>query len=286
MSAVSLLVRLGLAALFLGLSPALARAAEVTFPELEAAVPGHKDVSYFDLARDIVPDLTKANGIYQGHVVVDIRHIGGPDDASSPPETINLPGIAVLPIRSDGRDRLLLLLDFGDAADSANGFAVLALYDLSSGQRLLDAANVAYDRSTYFRDGASLAISGDTDAVVTMSTHFNSSQGYVTTALILPRGDRLELIDTIFTFDESLCEFRREQVPSFKVIGAAGGRFAPIEATVTETTTPSDESCGAKKPEPATRTITVTYKWDDAASRYAPDSDALERLAVENQSRF
>ena len=178
---------------------------------------------------------------------------------------------------------MLLLLDFGDAADSANGFAVLALYDLSSGQRLLDAANVAYDRSTYFRDGASLAISGDTDAVVTMSTHFNSSQGYVTTALILPRGDRLELIDTIFTFDESLCEFRREQVPSFKVIGAAGGRFAPIEATVTETTTPSDESCGAKKPEPATRTITVTYKWDDAASRYAPDSDALEKLAVENQ---
>ena len=75
MSAVSLLVRLGLAALFLGLSPAMVRAAEVTFPELETTVPGHKDVSYFDLARDIVPDLTKANGIYQGHVVVDIRHI-------------------------------------------------------------------------------------------------------------------------------------------------------------------------------------------------------------------
>ena len=109
------------------------------------------------------------------------------------------------------------------SADSANGFAVLALYDLSSGQRLLDAANVAYDRSTYFRNGASLAISGDTEAVVTISTHFNSSQGYVTTALILPRDDRLELIDTIFTFDEMLCEFRREQVPSFKVIGAAGG---------------------------------------------------------------
>ena len=67
------------------------------FPNLRRPYPGIKDVSYFDLARDIVPDLTKANGIYQGHVVVDIRHIGGPDDVSSPPETINLPGIAVLP---------------------------------------------------------------------------------------------------------------------------------------------------------------------------------------------
>ena len=195
----------------------VAGAAEVTFPDLETAVPGHPDISYFDLARDIVLDLAKANGIYQGHVVVDVRHIGGPDDASSPPETVNLPGIAVLPIRSDGRDRLLLLLDFGDAADSANGFAVLALYDLSSAERLLDAANVAYDRSTWFREGASLAVSADTDAVITMSEHFNSSQGYVTTALILPRDDRLELIDTIFTFNEKLCEFRREQVPSFKV---------------------------------------------------------------------
>ena len=268
-------------------SPLRSQAAEVTFPDLDTAVPGYPDIRYFDLARDIIPDLAKWNGIYQGHVVVDVRHIGGPDDASAPPETINLPGIAVLPIRSDGRDRLLVLLDLGDAADSANGFAVLALYDLSSAQRLLDAANVAYDRSTYFRDEAALAISGDTDAVVTMSTHFNSSQGYVTTALILPRDDRLELIDTIFTFDENVCAFRREQVPSFKVTGAAGGTFAAIEATVTETTKPSDESCDdEQKPAPATRSITVTYKWDDAASRYAPDSDALEKLAVEDQERF
>jgi hypothetical protein len=263
------------------------RAAEVSFPDLDTAVPGYPDIRYFDLARDIVPDLAKWNGIDQGHVVVDVRHIGGPDDASAPPETINLPGISVLPIRADGRDRLLVLLDFGDAADSANGFAVLALYDLSSAERLLDAANVAYDRSTYFRDPASLAISGDTDAVISESTHFNSSQGYVTTALILPRDDRLQLIDTIFTFNEELCEFKRDQVPSFKVTGTAGATFAPIEATVTETTTPSEESCNdQQKPAPATRTIAVTYKWDDAASGYAPDSDALKRLAIEDRERF
>jgi hypothetical protein len=286
MPTMSLLPMLLLATLVLMLAPTSSRAAEVTFPDLEAAVPGHKDISYLDLAQDIVLDLAKANGVYQGHVVIDVRHIGGPDDASSQPETINLPGVAALPIRSDGRDRLLLLLDFGDAADSANGFAVLALYDLSSAERLLDAANVAYDRSTWFREGASLAVSADTDAVITMSEHFSSSQGYVTSALILPRDDRLELIDTIFTFNEQLCEYKRQQVPSFKTVDAAGSAFASIEAVVTETTTPSDESCEGQKPAPATRTITVTYKWDDAASRYAPDSDALKKLAVENQQRF
>ena len=52
---------------------------------------------------------------------------------------------------------------------------------MSATPRLLDAANVGYDRSTYFRDPAALAVAEGTDAVVTMSTHFNSSQGYVTT---------------------------------------------------------------------------------------------------------
>lgn len=95
------------------------------------------------------------------------------------------------------------------------------------------------------------------------------------------------MIDTIFTFDENRCDFRREQIPSFKATGTAGGAFAAIEATVTETTTPSDEDCSSEqKPEPARRSITVTYKWDDASSRYAPDSDAFEKLAAEDETRF
>ena len=216
-----------------------------------------------------------------------MRDISGADDGGSPPSTTSLPNAAVLGIKAGGKDRLTMLFDLGDAADSANGFAVLALYDLSSAQRLLDAANVAYDRSTYFRDPAALGISDDNDAVVTMSTHFNSSQGYVTTALILPHDDRLELIDTIFTFDENLCAFRRQQVPSFKVTGMAGATFAAIEATVTETTTPSGKAATTSKSRRRRSvTITVTYKWDDAASRYAPDSDALKKLAIEDQERF
>jgi hypothetical protein len=119
-----------------------------------------------------------------------------------------------------------------------------------------------------------------------MSTHFNSSQGYVTSALILPRNDRFELIDTVFTFDEKSCAFERAQAPLFKVLAASGGGFAAIEATVTETTSPGEPDCGADVPEPSTRTIAVTYKWDDAASRYVADSDAFDKLAAENAGRF
>ena len=63
-----------------------------------------------------MPDLAKVADGYQGHVVVDLRHIGGPDSSTPPPETIDNPGIASLPICVGGRDRLILLLDLGESA--------------------------------------------------------------------------------------------------------------------------------------------------------------------------
>ena len=43
---------------------------------------------------------------------------------------------------------------------------------------------------------------------------------------------------------------------------------------------------GEDLPEEGTRTIGATYRWDDAQSRFAPDSDALKALARENEARF
>jgi hypothetical protein len=56
---------------------------------------------------------------------------------------------------------------------------------------------------------------------------------------------------------------------------------------VTEVTEASGEECGdAAMPEPASRTIAVTYSWDAAARRYITDSDAFAVLARENEKRF
>ena len=206
--------------LLLSLAATIAGAADVSFPELEDNIPGHADVTYLDLAKLIVPDLAKVAGGYQGHVVIDLRHIDGPDSSEKPPETIVNPGIARCRSASAAGTACSSLLDLGESVDTVADFAVLALYDVSAKPLLLDAADVGYDRSSYFRDPATLAVAEGTDAIVTMSTHFNSSQGYVTSALILPRNDRFELIDTVFTFDEKNCAFSAPQNPVFKVLAA------------------------------------------------------------------
>ena len=169
--------------------------------------------------------------------------------------------------------------------DSAEGYAVLALYDITGKPALLDAVNVAVDRSTSFREPGKLSVDAGDDVLITTSTHFNSSQGYVITLLIMIRNDKFELIDMIYTFDENLCAYRRQQEPAFQTIADGQPRNA-IQVTVTDATLPSEESCDETPPAAVSTAISVTYHWDKAAARYVKDSDALDKLAGENAKRF
>lgn len=283
---ISILSRLMFACLLLPCLWTAALGQAVSFPELNSPIPGHQDITYFDLAKMIVPDLKAGDdGFYKGSAPIEMRDILGGNDGGSPPETVNLPNAAVIAVKAGGKDRLAMLLDLGQAQDSAEGFAVLALYDLTDKPKLLDAVNVGTDQSSYFRDPGKLAISPDDDALITMSTHFNSNQGYVGTILILVRNDRFEPIDQINTFDENVCAYRRTQDLSFQTRG--GERpYGSIEVTVTDATKPSGESCEEEAPKAVSQDISVTYRWDDKASRYVRDSDAFEKLSAENAKRF
>ncbi|TGQ44455.1 MULTISPECIES: hypothetical protein [unclassified Mesorhizobium] len=282
-----ILLRFILACLLLPCLWTAAGAQGVSFPDLGSTIPGRKDVSYLDLARMVVPDLAAGkDGLYEGTLPTKMRHIAGAEYDGSPPPTSSLPYVAVLDIKVGGKNRLTMLFDLGQSPDSAEGFAALALYDLTGKPRLLDTVNVAVDRSTYFRDPGKLAVGPGDDAIITMSTHFNSSQGYVITPLILVRNDRFELIDMIYTFDENVCTHKRTQDVAFQSI-ADGQPYAAIKVTVTDATVPSSESCDEQQPpEASSHDISVTYHWDRAASRYVKDSDALDDLAAENAKRF
>ncbi|MDX8498341.1 hypothetical protein RFM99_07905 [Mesorhizobium sp. VK4C] len=279
------LSRLMLACLLLPLLWTAAHAQAVSFPELSSPVPGHQDITYLDLAKMVVPDLAAGDdGFYKGSAPIEMRHIIDGDEGGLPPESINLPNAAVLPIKTGGKDRLTMLFDLGQAQDSAEGFAVLALYDLTGKPRLLDAVNVATDRNSYFRDPGKLALGPGDDALITMSMHFNSSQGYVSTILILVRDDRFEPIDRIDTFDENVCTYKRTQDLTFQTQGDEP--YAAIKVTVTDATAPSGESCEEAAPQAASHDISVTYHWDASKSRYVADSDAFEKLSAENEKRF
>ena len=268
------------AALWIGL--ASASAADVAVPAPGDAVPGANGVTYLDLLREIVPDLEQADAVYRGRTVVPLRHIAGPDLQAEPPQEPTVADFSVLPLEGG---RILLLVDLGMAGDAAEGYAVLAIFDPAGKPRLVDAADVAFDRTTWFLEPVMLDLGDGRLAVLTMSMHSNSDQAYVTTAIVLV-GDRLELVDSVFTFDETACAYERTQRLAVEMRPEGSGPAA-IAATVVDTTAPTGADCGDDPvPQPASATVAVTWRWDEAAKRYRPDSDALEKLAAEAAERF
>ncbi|MBX3529510.1 MAG: hypothetical protein KF849_02815 [Rhizobiaceae bacterium] len=276
-----MLIRL-LAALLVLSAPA--RAADIAYPETADAVPGAPGTAWLDLVRQVFPDYGDAGGAK----MMPLRHIGGADYATEPVTAYGRASLSVVAIRIDGKPRHALMIDPEETADSVEPLAVLALFDDAPAPKLLDAAQVAFDRLVFFEEPASLALSDGDDLIITGSGHFNAGQGYGMQALILPRGDRLELVDLVWTFDETGCGYSWTQIPSFTAGDRGDRRYADIVATIAETVSHDDtQQCdGLERPAEMQRSITVTYRWDDAAQHFKADSDAFDRLAAENEQRF
>lgn len=254
------------------------------FPKATDALPASEGKTYLDLLRLVVPGIGVSGATYSGGQPIDVRHLEGWNDGAVEIAPTGHLHLAAVPVRSGGMDRMALLVDFGQTEFSI-GFAILALFDIEGEPRLLDAADIANGRWTSFMDPVRLSVGAGNDLLVSQSTHHNSSQGYATTALILVRNDRFELVDTISLFSEKYCAFERSQ--NLAIEQGTGEPLADIVATVTELTTPTPEDCsGEAGPEPGSRTITVSYRWDSAAQHYTADSDAFTILARENEKRF
>jgi hypothetical protein len=281
-----ILVRVVILSAALALADA-ARAQNAAFADPGDAAPGTHGVLYLDLLRQIVPDIALTNGVYEGHKVIGMRHIGGADMSSEPPETVDALRLSVLPVRSDAEDRLLLLASLGYAESSTEDFTVLGLYTVGDSPRLIDVVDVGYDRFTGFNEPAKLSLGEGKDLVITQSSHFNSNQNYEATLMMLLRNDRLQLVDIVWTFDDRSCSYERDEVPEFRAGERDGRTYSDIVATVVETTALNNAECGDEQPpKPGTRTFTVTYRWDESASKFVADSEAWDRLAKENQERY
>jgi hypothetical protein len=265
--------------------PALA--AEVDFPSPDTAVTARGTTTYLDLARHFVPDIKAADGAYVGKSLIALRHLGGSPYQNSDEDSFGFFDVGTVHMKAEGKERQLVLFDFAQAGKTLEGVAVLALYDVSGEPKLLDAVDIGFDQSTFFFERGLLPISPDSDAILTMSSHFNSSQSYVTVVMAMVRKDRLELIDTVSLFDEKACGFERHQTISYAANPGAGKPYAPINVVVTDATTATIEDCGdGAQPSASQRQVRTTYKWQTASARYMPDSDVLMKLAKENEGRF
>ncbi|TJX46906.1 MAG: hypothetical protein E5W21_21290, partial [Mesorhizobium sp.] len=265
---------------------AAAQAQTAGLADLGSMLPGRTDVTYLDLARMVIPDLAAdKGGMFKGGPPIEMPHVQGPDAGGSPPDTSSFSNASALALKVGGKGRLAMLFDLGDSPDSAEGYAVLALYDTAGKPTLLDAVNVALDRDTYFQEPGRLSVGANDDILMTGSSHSNSEQNYMITLLVMVVGDKFKLIDTIYTFDERLCAYSHTQDVAVRTV-KDGRSHAGIKATVTDTILPNEESCDEAAPKASSHKTSVTYHWSKKISRYVADSDAFVKLSAENEKRF
>jgi hypothetical protein len=253
-------------------------------------VPGHPHVTYLELLRQVVPSLAEneANSDIEGHLVRPLRHIAGKDYEGDAPDPVTLSSIVESrEIMSGGKKRLVVLADLGPDPDRAYNTALLALYDDGPKPRLLDAVDVGVDKDTAFNDQETLSLGPGDTALVTVSEHFNSNQSYDPRVLILVRGDRFHLIDTIFVINEHACGWERTEEPVFTTAPDPGSRYAAIVATVTETLKRNDDDCGEEPvPKAYKRVWRTVWRWDEAKGAYVDRAHGLDKLEKLNSGRL
>jgi hypothetical protein len=272
-----------LAMLALCLAPSAARADDSADHLIGVTdeVQGHPGISYLDLLKQIVPDLSPGDTGAAGHVSEPFRNIAGPDFAGDPPDSLEVTYVEPMVIEAEGKQRLLVIADFGATPDRVADETVMGLFDDSPTPRLLDVAEVALDRFTGFATAPTVRISPHDEAVAVSSSHSNSSQSYEPSALIFVRRDKLELIDTFFGFGETECNFRQDEGLSFKEKPGSGSPYWSFTASILRTTGRSKgEDCADPAPsETIRKTFSATYSWDAKLQRFTTRSHQLRDLA-------
>nr|WP_295889363.1 hypothetical protein [uncultured Devosia sp.] len=275
-------------ALPLLLALAMPAFAQNTSIELNDAVPGFADLTYFDLARAIAPDLQQVEGRYEGIVTMPVRNLAYADENPITGLPLAFYGASVLTFTSGGTELVALLLEADAEAAGALGSSVLAIFDPAHPDQALDLADVASDQHTGFDEPAVLELGAEDDGLRVSSYHFNSSQGYRATSVLALVDGKLTEMASVFTFNENYCGMRRQQTPALApFFSDDDGRWAPFTITVTEATSLQTGACD-EVPDvvPATRAVAATFRWNDAAGAYEPDSPALADLFAETQARF
>lgn len=255
--------------------------------DLGDTVGPNAETTYVDLARRFVGDLAWDGSHYSGKDYRHVRHAAGPGNDKSDLDPAAIDGVKRIDFAEGGRKRMVLLFDFAESAETTQGLGVLALYDISYDIRFLDAVDVGLDRWTSFRDPPTLRLSSGEPVLLVDSTHFNASQSYMFTSLVLARKSNLVPVATYFTLGWQGCAGRVEQNSSFRAL-RVGTKDVPdtIEVTVDVRAEESGDDCDGEKLPTASRKLVVRYEWNRKAGQYIPSSDALQRLEEENMKRL
>lgn len=251
------------------------------------AVPGHPGMNYLDLIQLALPTLALSPDDHrvEGHPPQpQPRHIAGDDYDGEPADPVTLGPIEDLRIKVGGQPRIALLADLGRDKERQQGVALLILMTDEATPRVLDMADVAVDKDTFFALQPVLRVGPGDDALVTHSSHDDSDPAVGDDTideflLISTAGDHFSLVNMIRLASEQVCGWRGVQTPTYATHPDRGHAYRRIDLTVRSVFTNPPGECGPGRIIKAdVHTYRGSFRWNAALGRFEGRTDQLKRL--------
>jgi len=246
----------------------------VMLSEIGQPVTAGSSTTYADLLKLIFPDFAGApvqEFEVLAHKTVPARHITDDHEVIALEGDIKFNLFVVLPIRSQGRDLLLLQVDpvatieLEDGSKRFKGYSLLALYENGSPPKLID---IMTDRfNGFWSKNPVVKLNAATDAFLVSNSHHNSNQQYTNVRMLFVNENRLQEICSIFTLNvKSYCN-NYVSTLVFRTVPGRNDAYPPVVATIKLQREPSPRDCQPRR-KGFTRKLPCEFRWDKKKQRY------------------
>jgi hypothetical protein len=284
----------GFAALFLlltvGSLQAQARGSDgetLQSEDLKSPVQSGSKTTYFDLLRQLFPDLqTDATA----HRTIPFRSISEPRKREAVTGDIKFE-FKPYRFKSDGRRLLLLWVNLSSTEANVGtpyeGEAdVLAVFQLEPSVKLLDVMDVKTDRFTGFLEDRPLFhLDSRSDAFIIYSTHWNASESYLRVEMLFVDAGRFKTITSLFIYETKGCGVNFTEKPDFRTVADPGRKYPKVLVRVKLRKEADEEGCEHLSRD-FTRYYRGFYRWNESKGEYASSSRQLDRLEKFNEKRL
>ena len=254
--------------------------------ELSSPVRSGSRTTYFDLLRELFPDLQRDATT---HSSIPFRSLSEPRQSEAVTGDIKFE-FKPYWFKSEGRRLLLLWVNL--KAEGANegtpyeGEAdVLAVYSLEPRVRLLDSLDVKTDRFTgFWKDRPVFHLDSRSDAFIVYSTHWNAGESYTSLEMLFVDAGRLKTIASQFLYETQACGASYTEKPEFRAVADAGRKYPKVLISVKLRKQPDEAAC-EHPTRGYTRYFRGLYRWNALKGRYESRSRQLESFDKFNEKR-
>lgn len=255
--------------------------------DLASPVKNGSQTTYFDLMRELFPDLTADA---TAHRTISLGSLPVPRERRAITGNIKF-DFKPYWFMSEGRRLLLLWVNLrAEGANEGTPYegeaAVLAVYSPGPEVKLLDALEVKTDRFTgFWKDRPLFPLDPRNDAFIVYNTHSNAGESYLSLDMLFVDAGRFKTIASRFIYNSQGCGAGFTQTPYFRAVADPGHKYSKVLVGVRLRKEPDGDACE----HPArgyTQYYQGLYRWNPAAGRYEGRSRQLDRLDRFNERRI